>query len=73
MEKELNESTVRYWVSSYKKELERKRKLGETVPDVKMLPVAKRGRPLLIGDKLESLLPGIVTNFMKISRMVVPN
>ena len=50
----VTESTVRYWGSSYKKELEQKRKLGKTVPNVKELPVAKRGRPLLIGYKLDS-------------------
>ena len=54
LDKDLNESTVRSWVTQYKKELSRKRQLGETVPAVQVLPPAKRGRPLLIGDQLDS-------------------
>ena len=42
LEKKLNESTVRSWVSLYRRELERKRKSDE-VPEVKILPEAKRG------------------------------
>ena len=53
LEKPLNESTVRSWVVIYKKELEYKRKIGETVPDVSVLPQSKRGRPLLMPDKLD--------------------
>lgn len=53
LEKKLNESTVRSWVTTYKKELECKRKLGERVPEVKVLPLAKRGRPLLLGETLD--------------------
>lgn len=43
---------VHSWVAIYKKELEHKRKIGGTVPDVSVLPPSKRGQPLLIGDKL---------------------
>ena len=53
--KNLNESTVRSWVKNYKSELERKRKAGEPDPDVQVLPVAKRGRPFLLGEKLDAL------------------
>ena len=41
LEKPLNESTVLSWVVIYKKELECKRKIGETVPDVSVLPQSK--------------------------------
>lgn len=53
LEKLLNESTVCYWVAIYKKELERRRKTGETVPDVSVLLQSKQGRPLLIPGKLD--------------------
>ena len=37
-----------------KKELEHKRKLGECFPELKILPLAKSGRPnLLLGEKLD--------------------
>ena len=53
LDKTLGESTVRSWVAIYKKELERKRRMGETVPEITVLPQAKKGR-LLIGEKLDS-------------------
>ena len=49
----LNESSVRSWVATYKKELSRKRKSGEEL-DVDILPLKKRGRPLLLGELLDS-------------------
>ena len=48
LEKQLSESTVRSWVVIYKKELKRKRKIGETIPDMSVLPQSKQGQPLLI-------------------------
>ncbi len=50
---DLNESTVRSWVTKYKKEISRKRKLGEE-PDIDVIPLKKRGRSLLIGDVLDN-------------------
>ena len=38
----------------YRREMERKRKAGEEIPTVSLLPEAKRGQPLLLGDTLES-------------------
>jgi len=38
----------------YKTEIERKQKAGEEVSAIPLLPVAKRGRPLLLGDTLDS-------------------
>ena len=51
--KKLNKSTVHLWVKNYKLELERKRKAGDIEPDVQVLPTAKRGRPFLLGEKLD--------------------
>ena len=53
LEKPMNESTVHSWVVIYKKELECKRKIGETILNVSVLPQSKRGQPLLIPDKLD--------------------
>ena len=53
LEKNLKESTVRLWVKNYKLELERKRKAGDVEPDVQVLPTGKRGRPFLLGEKLD--------------------
>ena len=51
LQQHLNESTVRSWVKTYRAEWQRKRKLGEVNPEVKILPLAKRGRPLLLGER----------------------
>ena len=59
-DKTLGESMVRSWVAIYKKELERKRRMGETVPEITVLPQAKRGRPLLIGEKLDGAVKAYV-------------
>ena len=37
----------------YKEELKRKRRIGEVVPEVQILPQCKRGCPLLLGKKLD--------------------
>ena len=59
-DKTLGESTVRSWVAIYKKELECKRRMGEIVPEITVLPQAKRGRPLLIGEKLDGAVKAYV-------------
>ena len=41
--KPINESSVRSWVVAYKKELRRKRRIGEALPDVQVLPECKKG------------------------------
>ena len=53
-EKVIDESSVRGWVTTYKREMERKRKGGEEISAVSLLPVAKCGRPLFLGDTLDS-------------------
>ena len=50
-DKVIDESSVRGWVTTYKRE---ETKAGEEVSAVPLLPVAKRGRPLLLGDTLDS-------------------
>ena len=54
LQKVIDESSVRGWVTTYNREMERKRKAGEEVSAIPVLPVAKRGRPLLLGDTLDS-------------------
>ena len=54
LQQQLNESTVRSWVKTYRAEWECKRKLGEINPEVKVLPLAKRGCPLLLGETLDN-------------------
>ena len=49
---ELKESTIRTWQNVYVSELQRKRKVGDD-SSMKKLPEKKRGRPLLLGDKLD--------------------
>ena len=36
--------------------------MGETVPEITVLPQAKRGRPLPIGEKLNSVVKAYVRN-----------
>ena len=50
----LNESTVHSWVKAYQAEWSKKRKLGDTDPSVDVIPSAKRGRPLLLGETLDN-------------------
>ena len=50
----LNESTVRIWVKAYQTEWLKKRKLGDTDPSVDVIPSAKRGCPLLLGETLDN-------------------
>ena len=38
----------------YRREMERKRKAGEEIPTVSLLHEAKRGRPLLLRNTLDS-------------------
>ena len=42
------------WVTTYNREMESKQKAGEEVCAIPVLPVAKHGRPLLLGDTLDS-------------------
>ena len=54
LQQHLIESTVRSWVKTYRTERQRKRKLSEINPEVTILPLAKRGRPLLLGETLDN-------------------
>ena len=53
--KELKETTVQDWVKSYQKELQKKRTSSEPGCDlvVSELPGKKRGRPFLLGEKID--------------------
>jgi len=54
-EKDLKENTVRDWVKAYNKELQSKCASTETGGDlaVTKLPSKKRGRPFLLGEKVD--------------------
>ena len=54
LQQHLNESTVHSWVKTYRTEWQRKRKLSEINPEGKILPLAKRGSPLLLGETLDN-------------------
>ena len=62
-DKVIDESSVRGWVTTYNREMERKRKAGEEVSAIPVLPVAKRGRPLLLGDTLDSEVKSYIRSF----------
>ena len=57
---DLKESTVRTWKSKYEEEL-RKRKPTE-LPPIKALPNRKQGRPLLLGEELDTAVKAYVEN-----------
>ena len=61
--KDLRENTVRDWVKAYRKELGRKRTLTEIGDDLAVteLPAKKRGRPLLLGKKIDAEIKAIIT------------
>ena len=60
LDKPINESSVHSWIVAYKKYLRRKRRIGEALPDVQVLPECKKGRPLLLGEKLDWKLKSYV-------------
>ena len=49
----IKESSIRTWKVKYQKELQRKRQAGKMDLSVKSLPSQKRGRPLLLGEKMD--------------------
>ena len=65
---DLKESTVRSWKSKYKDEV-RKRKPTEPLP-IKALPNYKQGRPLLLGEKLDTAVKAYVENIRKLGGVV---
>ncbi len=60
--KDLKENTVRDWVKAYKKEIGRKRSSTDIGGDLEMteLPSKKRGRPLLLGEKIDREVQTII-------------
>ena len=56
-------NTVRDWKDAYLHQLERKRKAGD-LEDV-VLPVKKRGRPLMIGEDLDKQVQAYITELRK--------
>ena len=68
----LKESTVRTWVNLYTKELKvhvKSREVSGTVNIVE-LPAKRRGRPLLLGDELDSQLKSYVTKLRDLKAVV---
>ena len=53
--KQLKLSSVTTWKSKYNNEMKKRVKAGETA-DVHSLPTRKRGKPLLLGEKLDKML-----------------
>ena len=60
--RELKETTVRDWVKAYKKELQNKRRSAEPGCDlvVSHLSGKKRGRPFLLGEKVDAEVQTII-------------
>ena len=56
---DLKESSVRTWRNLYQTELSRKRKVKDA-SDILELPQKKKGRPLLLGDKLDDQVKSYV-------------
>ena len=65
---DLKESTVRSWKSKYEDEV-RKRKPTEPLP-IKALPNRKQGRPLLLGEELDTAVKAYVENIRKLGGVV---
>ena len=63
-DKNLKESSVRDWKKAYEKELKEKTKcalFGEEVV-IRELPLKKRGRPPLLGEKVDKLLQEMIVS-----------
>ena len=78
LEVELKTNSVQTWKRTYQAEVDRRRKAGETGDiRVQSLPIKKRGRPLLRGEKLDSEVKsyiravreggGVVTTAIKVA------
>ena len=65
---DLKESTVRTWKTKYTEGL-RKRKPTERLP-IKALPDRKQGRPLLLGDELDTAVQAYVESIRKLGGVV---
>ena len=52
----INESTIRGFMKAYLAEVSRKRRADEADLSVDILPTKKRGRPLLLGDKMDTVV-----------------
>ena len=65
---DLKESTIRTWKSKYEEE-QRKRKPTEPLP-IKALPNRKQGRPLLLGEELDTAVKAYVENIRKLGGVV---
>ena len=65
---DLKESTVRTWKTKYTEGL-RKRKPTEPLP-IKALPDRKQGRPLLLGDELDTAVQAYVESIRKLGGVV---
>ncbi len=65
---DLKESTVRTWKTKYTEEL-RKRKPTEPLP-IKVLPDRKQGRPLLLGDELDTAVQAYVESIRNLGGVV---
>ncbi len=58
-----NWNTIRDWKYSYLREVSKKRKVGDT--EDFLIPVKKRGRPLLIGDDLDNQVQAYIKDLRK--------
>ncbi len=56
-------NTIRDWKYSYLREVSKKRKVGDT--EDFLIPVKKRGRPLLIGDDLDNQVQACIKDLRK--------
>ena len=65
---DVKESTVGTWKTKYTEGL-RKRKPTEPLP-IKALPDQKQGRPLLLGDELDTAVQAYVENIRKLGGVV---
>ena len=57
---DIKKTSASTWKMKYLAEVKRRVKTGESAADVKRLPVKKRGRPLLTGEKLDGELKAYI-------------
>ena len=60
LRKDLHESTVRGFKKMYQEELAKRREAGEIDVCVKKLPTKKQGRPVVLGERLDSMVQSCV-------------
>ena len=64
----LKESSILTWRSTYKTEIQKRRRCGEDTITISELPEKKKGCPLLLGEAVVQQVKAYLTSFVKMEQ-----